>query len=81
MQLSDLHYWLPLCLIKAKFHYAVEWQRPGRAPTRTELVEIARICLRPAFDQKSRKLVADRHELVESQVGSQIWTRSATWRV
>jgi len=52
-------------------------RRPGFQPVadRFELsqhVEIARTCLRPAFDPKSSTLVADPHELVESQVGNQV---------
>jgi len=40
--------------VKVKFHYAVDshTRLTGRRPTRTELVEIARTCLRPAFDPK-----------------------------
>ena len=33
-------------------------------------VEIARTCLRPAFDPKSRELVADQHKVVGNLVGN-----------
>jgi len=31
-------------------------------------LEIARTCMRPAYDPKSRKLVADQYDLVESHI-------------
>jgi len=52
-------------LLKVKFHYVI--QVADLVADRYEPV-----CLRPAFDPKSRKLVADVRELVESQVGNQV---------
>ena len=51
-----------LCVVKAKFHYAIQSQTrspPGRRPASAcrrpveSHVEIARTCLRPAFDLKT----------------------------
>jgi len=49
----------------------------GQKPTATNKpghrqVRAISTCLRPAFDQKRRKLVTDLHELVESLVGNQV---------
>jgi len=62
-------------LLKVKFHYAIQV-----ADLVADRYEPA--CLPPAFDPKSRKLVADVRELVESQVGNQVCDQvcvSATW--
>jgi len=65
-------------LLKAKFHHTLQVADlvadlvSDLSQTGSSYVEMARTSVRPAFDPKSHKLVADPHELVESQVCDQV---------